>query len=96
MLAAIELVADNGNIMYLVVGGDETVVAFDYAHRETPYYSSKGPTDADDPVLTAYLAFNHHTEFPRRSVIPMRDGLSAVYEFFETGELPACVVWAEV
>jgi hypothetical protein len=90
------MVADNGNIFYLVVGSDETVLGLDYAHRKPPYYSSRGTAQSDYPVMTAYLALSHHTEFSRRSVIPMEDGLNALHQFFETGQRPTTVQWEEV
>jgi 1,4-dihydroxy-2-naphthoyl-CoA synthase len=80
----------------LVVGGDETVLGFTDGHGDPPYYSSEGAVEGDDPVLTAYISLEHHTEFPRRYVVSMALGRSAAAEFLATGRRPASVRWAEV
>jgi len=92
----IHITAESGNVLSLVVGDPETVLAFQYAHSNPPYFVSKGGDDADKPYFTAFGSLKHHTEFRRRNVIPTRDGLSAVREFVETGNLPACTIWEEV
>jgi hypothetical protein len=96
LLNIISIEADNGNYLTLVVGGDETVLGFNYAHQDPPYYASKGKDESDEPVMTAYVALRHHTEFPRRWVISMKEGLLAVQEFCETSELPRRIEWTEV
>ena len=95
-LGAILIEAANGNIITMVVGGDETVLGFDYGHHDPPYYSSRGPSNEDEPILTCQLTFQHHTEFPRKSVIPIADGVKAVRQFLHSGNLPACINWEEV
>jgi hypothetical protein len=87
LLNIISVEADNGNYLTLVVGGDETVLGFNYGHQDPPYYASKGKDESDEPMMTAYVAFRHHTEFPREWVLPMQEGMLAVQEFCETGEL---------
>jgi hypothetical protein len=96
MLNIIYIEAENGDALTLVVGGDETVLGFTYGHGDLPSYASRGPVADDRPLLTAYVSFKHHTEFPRRWVIPMQMGMSAAKEFVETGNLPTCVSWAEI
>jgi hypothetical protein len=96
LLSIVFLEADNDNCISLVVGGDETVLGFTYGHLDPPYYASKGKDEGDEPVMTAYASFRHHTEFPRKCVVPMKDGMLAVYEFFETSDLPKCIKWVEV
>jgi hypothetical protein len=96
LLSIVLLEADNGNCISLVVGGDETVLGFTYGHLDPPYYASKGKDESDEPVMTTYAFFRHHTEFSRKSVISMKEGTLAVYEFFETSDLPKCIEWAEV
>ena len=95
-LIIIELEAVNGNSISVVVGGDETVLGFVYRHRNPPYYASKGSTEDDEPVMTAYFLLAHHTEFPRNWVIPLKEVMSAVNEFCQSGELPKCIEWVEV
>jgi hypothetical protein len=56
---------------------------------------AEGIAEGIEPVLTAYVALSHHTEFPRRSVIPWADGIRALHEFVESGELPAAIEWEE-
>ena len=96
LLNIIFIEAENGNYITLVVGGDETVLAFNYGHRDPPYYASRGENESEEPVMTAYLVLHHHTEFARKWVIPMKQGMLAVHEFCETGELPKCIEWTEV
>ncbi|MBW1673859.1 MAG: hypothetical protein JRJ45_09490 [Deltaproteobacteria bacterium] len=96
LLSIIFLEAENGNNLSLVVGGNETVLGFNYGHKDPPYYASKGKEENEDPVLTAFVALHHHTEFPRNWVIPMKEGILALHEFFKTGELPGCIEWTDV
>ena len=95
-LGAILIEAANKNSMTMVVGSSETVLSFDYGHGNPPYYASKGNSDEDEPVITCYLSFAHHTEFPRKFVIPLMDGIGAVKQFVGSGELPTCITWEEV
>jgi len=67
-LGAVLIEAANGNIITMVVGGEETVLGFDYSHRNPPYYASRGVSNADEPKITCYLTMQHHTEFPRKYV----------------------------
>lgn len=66
MLNVIFLESENGNTLYLAVGGDETAAGFDYSHLEPPCFASKGPSNENDPVLTCFGSFSTHTEFPRK------------------------------
>jgi hypothetical protein len=96
VLGAVLLEAANGNVVTMVVGGDETVLGFDYGHHNPPYYSSRGPSNADEPMLTCFLTFQHHTEFPRKYVIPVTDGVKALRQFLDSGDLPTCINWEEL
>jgi Immunity protein Imm1 len=96
ILGAVLIEADNGDAMTMVVGGDETVLSFDYGHQNSPYYASKGASNEDDPIMTCYLTFQHHTEIPRKYVIPFADGVKAVRQFLDSGGLPTCINWEEV
>ena len=95
ILNIISLTASNGDSLFLVVGGDETVAGFNYGTGMPPYYVSKGPTLASDPPLIAFLGLVHHTEFARRYVIPMDDGRRAALEFLSTGGRPLAIEWVE-
>jgi hypothetical protein len=95
MLNIVALYAPNGDNLFLVVGGDETVVGFNYGHGDPPYYVSKGIAPNKEPSLTAFLGLAHHTEFSRRSVIPSSDGLRAAMEFLETSRRPMAITWVE-
>ena len=92
---AVRIEAANGNTITMVVGGDETVLGFDYGHLNPPYYSSRGQSNVDEPLLRCQLMFQHHTEFPRRYVIPITDGVNAVRQFLDSGELPTCIKWEQ-
>ena len=88
MLNIISLQAANGNDLSLVVGGDETVLAFMYGHHSPPYYVSRGVQASIHPVMTCYVGLAHHTEFPQRYIIAFEKGLVAAHEFAESGTLP--------
>ncbi len=96
LLNIIEVEADNGNTMNIVVGGNDTVLGFRYGQGDLPNYASKGIATEDEPVMTAFLSLLHHTEFPRKWVIPLNKGLSALQEFCQSGNLPTCIAWVEV
>ena len=96
ILGAVLIEAANGNVVTMVVGAHETVLGFDYGHHEPPYYSSKGPSDENEPILSCQVAFQHHTEFPRKCVIPIAEGVKAVRQFLRSGDLPDCIIWEEV
>ena len=38
----------------------------------------------------------HHTEFSRKNVIPLADGVKAVRQFLGSNGLPTCINWEEV
>lgn len=95
-LNVIFLYGPNEDHLSLVVGGDETVLGFNYGHGDPPYYASEGASEGDEPVLTAYVNLEHHTEFPRRWVVPMELGARAAAEFLATGERPTAVKWVEL
>lgn len=82
--------------MTLVVGGEETVIGFNYGHGDPPYYASLGAAEADSPILTAYVGLEHHTEFPRRWVVPFDVGKQAASEFLATGKRPRALNWVEL
>ena len=88
--------ADNGNEISIVVGSGESVLGFTYAGNEPPYFASSGLCQEMEPVLTAYVGLEHHTEFPRQWVIPTATALAAVKEFCASQERPGAVTWVEV
>ncbi len=97
MLGAVRIEAGNGNVLIMVLGGDETVLSFDYfSDHDLRCYASRGASDEDEPVITCYLAMHHHTEFLRKNVIPLSDGVKAVRQFLDSDGLPTCISWVEV
>ncbi len=94
-LNIIFLYAPNRDHLTLVVGGEETVLGFNYGHGEPPYFASRGTAHADVPVLTAYVGLVHHTEFPRSWVVPAHRATEAAKEFLITGRRPDAVEWVE-
>jgi hypothetical protein len=86
---------ENGNYVSLVVGTDETVLGFNYSHNEPPYFVSKGLSEVDEPLMTAYVNLEHATHFSRCWVIPFVDGLRGIHEFVATNEQPECIEWTE-
>lgn len=95
-LNVIFLYGPNKDHLSLVVGGNETVVGFNYGHGDPPYYASEGVGEGEEPVFTAYVSLEHHTEFPRHWVVPMELGRTAAREFLATGERPTVVNWVEL
>ena len=95
VLNIISLEKANGNNLSFVVGGDETVLSFIYGHRNPPYYASRGAQASTHPIVTCYVGLVHHTEFPRKYVIPFAQGLIAAHEFAESGALPQSMEWIE-
>jgi hypothetical protein len=87
--------APNRDWLGLVLGGDETVVSYNFGHGDPPYFVSRGSADSDDPVLTAYVGLEHHTEFPRRWVVPASTGRRAARDFLATGKRPTSLQWTE-
>jgi hypothetical protein len=96
LLNLVFLEAENGDFLGLVVGGEETVLCFDFGHGDPPYYASRGASSNIEPLLTCYLSLEHHTEFPRKNVIPAAEGRLAAHEFLKAGALPQCIEWEEV
>lgn len=96
ILGGVIVEADGGNRITIAVGGDETVLTFDYWHRKPPYYASRGASNSDEPSFTCYLTFQHHSEFSRKNVIPYGDGVKAVAQFVDSGKLPTCIGWEQV
>jgi hypothetical protein len=87
--------SNKGNRLLLVVGTEITVLVFNYGGEDPPYYASKGASNNDEPLMTCYITFQHHTEFSRRHVIPFAEGVRAVHEFLDTDDLPRCINWEE-
>jgi len=93
LLNVVVLIAGNGNELSLVVGSTETVLGFSSCGPPLAHYASLGTTQTTEPLFTAYVALSHHTEFPRRFVIPASQGRAAAIEFLETGTRPTSVTW---
>ena len=93
LLNVVVLIAGNGNELSLVVGSTETVLGFTFCGPPLAHYASLGATQTTEPLFTAYVGLSHHTEFPRRSVIPASQGRAAAMEFLETGTRPTSVTW---
>ena len=83
----------NGNSLSMVVGAEETVLCFNYGHQDPPYFVSQGDLNTDEPVFTAFVTMEHHTEFLRRNVIPLAAGRAALREFLRDADLPKSVSW---
>lgn len=94
-LNIVYMTAENGNSLSVVVDSNDTVLNFMYAHLNPPYYVSRGPAPNDDPVLTAFIGLEHHTEYPRQWVIELENGMLAIQEFVESGGLPKSIAWVE-
>jgi Immunity protein Imm1 len=95
-LGIITLQSETGDTLHLVVGGAETALGFTKGDGTPPYFASRGSEVAQEPVLTGFLHFAHHTELPRHSVVSSALGRRAAHEFLETRALPKCIQWQEV
>jgi hypothetical protein len=95
-LNVVILSAPNRDWLSLVLGGEETVVSFNYGHGNPPYFASVGAAETDEPALTAFVGLQHHTEFPRRWVVSTAAGRQAAREFLSTGQRPSSLAWEEV
>jgi hypothetical protein len=95
MLNIISLEAVSGNTLSLVVGGDDTVLSFIHGHQNPPYFASRGAEGVTHPIMTCYVGLVHHTEFPRKYVVPFEKGLIAAHEFAECESLPQSIDWIE-
>jgi hypothetical protein len=89
------LTAPNRDWLSIVVGGEETVVGYNYGLGDPPYYVSAGQAQTHDPVMTAYVGLEHHTELPRRWVVALVVGRQAAREFLATGKRPESIAWTE-
>jgi|RhiMethySRZTD1v2_1073278.scaffolds.fasta_scaffold424344_2 hypothetical protein len=78
-LNIVSIEAENGNTLGVVVGDEESSLSFTYAHLNPPYYASRGNSSGHQPVLTCFLALEHHTEFSREWVIPTQEAFSAAF-----------------
>lgn len=96
IINVISFEAANGNSISMAVGTRETVLNFVFQHNNPPYYASKGNSDDTFPVMTTYLMKEQHTEYPRKHVISIEEGIKAIHEFFEFSDLPKCIKWVEV
>lgn len=90
------LQAPCGDELSIAVGKHETVLGFTSAGGNPPYNASKGTSNEIEPLFTAFVSLRHHTEFPRKYVIPWAIGINAAREFAETGERPTSIAWQEV
>ena len=83
-MGTVRIEADKGKVLTMVVGSDETVLGFEeYDDQNLRRYASRGASDADEPIMTCYLARQHHTEFPGKNVILFCDGVKAVRQFLD-------------
>jgi len=84
-----------GNKLGIVLGGTDSVLTFTRADNMPPYLISRGTTEDVEPVLTCYVGLEHHTEFPRWSVVPLRHAMQGAMEFLSTGLPPRCIEWKD-
>lgn len=61
----------------VILTAEETVLGFDDG-IQGPYYASRGTSNADASLMTCFLTMQHHTEFSRKYVTPVGDGVKAV------------------
>lgn len=94
-LNVVILESPNGSTLGIVVGGTDSVLTFARADNMPPYLISRGTTEDVEPVLTCYVGLEHHTEFPRWSVVPLSRAMRGAMEFLSTGLPPRCIEWKD-
>ena len=94
-LNVVILESPDGNSLSIVLGGTDSVLTFTRADNMPPYLISRGSTEDVEPLLTCYVGLEHHTEFPRWSVVPLRNAMQGAMEFLSTGLPPRCIEWKD-
>ena len=94
-LNVVILESPDGNSLSIVLGGTDSVLTFTRADNMPPYLISRGSTEDVEPLLTCYVGLEHHTEFPRWSVVPLRNAMQGAMEFLSTGQPPRCIEWKD-
>jgi hypothetical protein len=79
----------------LGLGHDLSFVHFEQANGEPPYFITIGDPNAAG-VLAFYLFNNHHTEIPRRNLIPTSEARAIVSEYVDTAVRSSSIEWEEV
>jgi hypothetical protein len=79
----------------LGLGNNESFVHFELETGEPPYVISVGDSNAEG-VLAFYLFNNHHTEIPRRNLIPTMKAREIVSQWITTALRPLNIKWEEV
>ena len=77
------------------LGHTESFIHFESESGEPPYLITVGDEEAEG-VLAFFLFGNHHTEIPRRYLIPIEEARDIVKEWLQTGVRPMDQKWEEV
>jgi hypothetical protein len=77
------------------LGASESFVQTSEADDEPPYFVTVGDADAEGERVFHFMGV-HHTEIPRRHIVPTSVALEIVREFFRTCRRSAAVPWEEI
>jgi Immunity protein Imm1 len=84
----------NDHTLTLGLGGPESFIQVTESD-DPPYIVTVGDTNAGGE-LTFFYQGEHHTEIPRRNLIPVLTARKVVQEFCATGQRAAITSWEEV
>ena len=77
------------------LGSSESFVQLSRADDEPPYLATVGDPTAKGQA-TFYFLGEHHTEIPRRHLIPAVMARDVIREFVTTGRRSAAIPWEEI
>ncbi len=95
-LNMIQIEAQSGDMLSVVVGSHESCLGFTSGTHDPPYFASHGTAAGIEPVLTCYLLEVHHTELHREWVVPRDLAFQAALEFLRCSQKPECLTWVSV
>jgi hypothetical protein len=92
---AVVFVTVNDHRVILGIGQEESFLQIESEVGDPPYLTTIGDPDAQG-VMAFYLFGDHHTEIPRRNLIPEAKARKALLEWVRTGILSKEVEWEEI
>lgn len=90
-LFTVELHTPDDQVLALIVGGEESQVAFYSAAHNPPYLSSLGPWEDDEPIEFAHRG--QYSSLPRRFFVPIAEARESMRRFFQARTLPDNICW---
>ena len=86
-----------GYLFSMAVGLPESFVQITPDSNDQPYLIAAAPKDSDkDGTFNFYFQGLHHTEIPRRNILPISKARELARTFLITGIIPEDIDWEEV